>query len=77
MSTLIASPAAASDPLASHDGVQIKATFDTDSLDFGIDNRCSACISNVREHFVGDLERPTKSSRAMEAPEFTMSGREP
>ena len=60
MSTLIASPAAASDPPASHDGVQIKATFDTDSLDFGIDNRCSACISNVREHFVGDLEKTHK-----------------
>ena len=28
----------------SHDGIQVKANFDTDSLDFGIDNRCSACI---------------------------------
>ena len=39
----------------SHDGIQVKASFDTDSLDFGVDNRCSACISNVKEHFVGDL----------------------
>ena len=43
-----------------HDGIQIKANFDTDSLDFGVDNRCSACISNVKEHFVGDLQKTNK-----------------
>jgi len=44
----------------SHDGVQVKANFDTDSLDFGVDNRCSACISNVKDHFVGDLVQTNK-----------------
>ena len=44
----------------SHDGIQDKAVFDTDSLDFGVDNRCSACISNVKEHFVGDLLKTDK-----------------
>jgi hypothetical protein len=29
--------------------------FDTDSMTVGIDNRCTACISNRREHFVGEL----------------------
>ena len=43
-----------------HDGIQIKANFDMDSLDFGVDNRCSACISNVKEHFVGDLQKTNK-----------------
>ena len=38
-----------------YDGVPSKTTFDTDSLDFGVDNRCSACLSNVRDHFVGEL----------------------
>jgi hypothetical protein len=37
------------------DGIPNKAGFDTDSVYFGIDNRCSACISNVRDHFIGDL----------------------
>ena len=32
----------------------VLTVFDTDSLDFGVDNICSACISNVREHFVGE-----------------------
>ena len=27
--------------------------FDTDSIECGIDNRCSACISQVRSHFKG------------------------
>ena len=57
LNALIVSPVAAH---PSHDGVQVKAAFDTDSLDFGIDNRCSACISNVKEHFVGDLEKTNK-----------------
>ena len=43
-----------------HDGIQLKAEFDTDSLDFGVDNRCSACISNVRDHFVGDIQKTNK-----------------
>ena len=61
LTTLIVSPASATD---SHDGIPATnpdlATFDTDSLDFGIDNRCSACISNVKEHFVGDLIQSNK-----------------
>jgi hypothetical protein len=32
-----------------------KPTFDTDGLDVGVNNQCSACISNVREHFIGKL----------------------
>ena len=44
----------------SHDGIQAFAVFATDSLDFGMDNRCSACISNVKEHFVGDLLKTNK-----------------
>ena len=43
-----------------HDGIQVKTVFDTDSLDFGVDNQCSACISNVRKHFVGDLLKTNK-----------------
>ena len=35
-------------------------TFDTDSVDFGVDNRCSACISNMREHFIGELTPSTR-----------------
>ena len=29
--------------------------FDTDSGDVGVDNRCTACMSNVETDFVGDL----------------------
>jgi hypothetical protein len=29
--------------------------FDTDSMTVGVDNRCTACISDRREHFVGEL----------------------
>jgi len=35
-----------------------KAQFDTDSETIGIDNRCSGCISHVKDDFVGKL-RPT------------------
>ncbi|KAI2497426.1 hypothetical protein MHU86_17084 [Fragilaria crotonensis] len=35
-----------------------KTQFDTDSETIGIDNRCSGCISHVKEDFVGKL-RPT------------------
>ena len=31
-----------------------------EAVDFGVDNRCSACISNVKEHFVGDLQKTNK-----------------
>ena len=37
------------------DGSPRMNTFDTDSIDFGVDNRCTACISNMPEHFVGTL----------------------
>ena len=57
LTTLVVSNAV---PLRQHDGIQYPASFDTDSLDFGVDNRCSACISNVREHFVGDLQKTSK-----------------
>ncbi len=57
MTSLLVSSAQAH---TTHDGVQPKAEFDTDSIDFGIDNRCTACISNVREHFVGDLIKSNK-----------------
>ena len=57
LSTLVVS--SASSPY-SHDGVQLPVSFDTDSLDFGVDNRCSGCISNVRDHFVGDLVKTNK-----------------
>jgi hypothetical protein len=29
--------------------------FDTDSMTVGVDNRCTACILDRREHFVGEL----------------------
>jgi hypothetical protein len=29
--------------------------FDTDSMTVRVDNRCTACISDRREHFVGEL----------------------
>ena len=57
LTTLVVSSA---HTLQTHDGIQTPATFDTDSLDFGVDNRCSACISNVKEHFVGDLQKTNK-----------------
>jgi hypothetical protein len=34
-----------------------KTQFDTDSETIGIDNRCSGCISHVRDDFVGELRR--------------------
>ena len=34
-----------------------KTQFDTDSETIGIDNRCSGCISHVKDDFVGDLQR--------------------
>ena len=37
-----------------HSG-QRRAMFDTDSESIGIDNRCSACISNKVEDFIGQL----------------------
>ena len=36
--------------------------FDTDSNPIGVDNRCSACISHISKHFIGDL---TDSSRTI------------
>lgn len=44
-----------------YNGVQVKANFDTDSLDFGVDIHCSACISDVKKHFVGDWEKTNKN----------------
>ena len=35
-----------------------RTTFDTDSETVGIDNRCSGCISHIRDDFIGDL-RPS------------------
>ncbi len=35
-----------------------QTTFDTDSETVGIDNRCSGCISHIRDDFVGNL-RPS------------------
>ncbi len=55
--TLIVLPTTA---LSEHNGIPNLATFDTNSLDFGINNRCSTCISNVREHFIGDLVKSNK-----------------
>jgi hypothetical protein len=31
------------------------ANFNTDAATIGVDNRCTACISDKREHFVGEL----------------------
>ena len=31
------------------------AHFDTDSTPVGLDNRCSACMSHIKEDFVGEL----------------------
>jgi hypothetical protein len=44
----------------SHDGIRLKADFDTDSLTIGVDNRCSACLSNCTDHFVGELIKSNK-----------------
>ena len=41
---------------------QRNITFDTDSDSIGIDNRCSACISNVIDDFVGSV---TESKRTI------------
>ena len=41
------------------DGVPVPYKFDTDSVEFGIDNRCSACISDRTSDFLDDLQ-PTK-----------------
>ena len=37
-----------------------RASFDTDSFDIGIDNRCSACISGTPEDFVGELRETSR-----------------
>jgi hypothetical protein len=34
-----------------------KTQFETDSETIGIDNRCSGCISHVRDNFVGELRQ--------------------
>ena len=60
LTSLVVSPAGAHPANGVHDGVQVKAAFDTDSLDFGANNHWSACISNVKEHFVGDLVQTNK-----------------
>ena len=33
-----------------------KTRFDTDSETVGVDNRCSGCISHVKDDFIGDLQ---------------------
>jgi hypothetical protein len=38
--------------------------FDTDSTTIGIDNRCTACISDNTDHFVGEL-KPAKRAGAL------------
>jgi hypothetical protein len=35
-------------------------SFDTDSFHIGIDNRCSACISNDRNDFIGPLKKVSR-----------------
>jgi hypothetical protein len=40
---------------SSRDKQTNSAQFDTDAMTIGVDNRCTACISNNREHFVGKL----------------------
>lgn len=50
LSSLVVSAAS---PIFTHCGIQVKANFDTDALNVGMDNKCSACVSNAREHFVG------------------------
>jgi hypothetical protein len=60
--TSLVMSAASSHP--SHDGTQPKAQFNTDSLDFGVDNRCSA------KHFKKSQRPPADT-----APEQTFSNR--
>ena len=38
-----------------------RVSFDTDSFDIGIDNRCSACISGTPEDFIGPLRDSTRT----------------
>ena len=56
MSTLIINHSTASNDF---DGTR-SMQFDTDSIECGIDNRCSACISHVRSHFKGPLTATTR-----------------
>jgi hypothetical protein len=52
------------------------ARFDTDSIAIGIDNRCTACISDRREHFIGDLKPGKKMIKGFHGEKETsvMSG---
>ena len=44
----------------------VAAYFDTDSSPVGIDNRCSVCMSNVKEDFVGPLIKTQRAVRGYE-----------
>ena len=72
LTSLVAS-SVSSDP--THDGIQPKAAFGTDSMDFGFDNQCSTCISNIKDHFVGDWQKTNKAIKGHVDSESTMSGK--
>ena len=40
---------------------QNAVTFDTDSQEIGVDNRCTGCISHVAEDFIGPLQDCNRS----------------
>ena len=39
--------------------------FDTDSEMFGVDNRCSGCISHIKSDFLGDLRSSDRTIRGL------------
>jgi hypothetical protein len=48
-----------------------KTQFDADSETIGIDNRCSGCISHVRDNFVGELRRTDRVVKGFAATKST------
>jgi hypothetical protein len=53
-----------------------QALFDTDSVAVGIDNRCTACISDKKSHFIGELKPGKKMIKGFHGEKETavMSG---
>ena len=49
---------------ASGPSVARTATFDTDSYEIGVDNRCSGCISNNIDDFIGDMRDSKRSIKS-------------
>jgi hypothetical protein len=63
LSAMCFSSSSEGDPDKEMDGKERETTYDIDSVQVGIDNRCSGCISHVSSDFVGVLKRSDKCIR--------------